>query len=721
MRSFVRWILMLPVVLSFMNASLTTHAQDSSPATEGQQAEDVEVKVEEVVITDTRLPSAEADIYSVPSKVTVVTAKEIQESGAKTVQEALQNITGVVWYDQIGNAFQQTIDLRGFSGQPVPNTSVFVDGVRVNEPDFNTVNFDLIPLEAIERIEVLPGSSAIYGKNALGGVINIITKRGAEERQATGDVAFGSFGRQRYNLNASGPLGKFDYYANVTREQEVGFRQDSSAGISRIFGKLGYRPTEATDLAVAYTYVKDKLEQAGTLPISLAEVDPTLNFTPGDQDDKDSNFVRINGRHTLPFDLSLAANAFYRQLENESFVNGQTSQSTRLFNVESWGGIAQLTHDWEHSHYRNALVLGGEYTRNDFGDEFFGFFKSFPDFPVETKTSTDEDISALYAQDTLHLGTWLVLSGGLRYDHDQFSFIDNTTPGNNNSKRFSRVTPRAGVTFRLHQRASIYFNYSQGFRVPTVDELFTSRGPFGTSDPNLKPVRSENFEVGAKAQLGRWGDATLALFQITAQDEILLVCGEPSCFPTATNQNVEETRRRGIELTLRGRYDRHIDAVLNYTFTEATFQNDLTLNPFFDVVNLEPFIINVQQGNTIPLVPKHRLSVTGNWHPIAGLTLSLSGLYVSKQFLLNDESNQRAPLQAYFVLNGGASYERRVPGGRLTVFLTLTNLLDNNYFTFGIYSPNVLTGDGAVEAFVTPAPSIAAFGGLCYRFESFPQ
>src|SRR5207245_10673235 len=96
---------------------------------------------------------------TLPAKVTVITAEDIQNSGSKTVQEAIQYATGIVMYDQVGNAFQQTVDLRGFNGQPVPVTSVFVDGVRVNEPDFNTVNFDMSPNHTIQRTELLPETS----------------------------------------------------------------------------------------------------------------------------------------------------------------------------------------------------------------------------------------------------------------------------------------------------------------------------------------------------------------------------------------------------------------------------------------------------------------------------------------------------------------------------------------------------------------------------------
>ena len=158
------------------------------------QSEDV-IETREVVVSSTRLPDVPVDARTLPAKVTIITAEDIRKSGAKTVQEAIQWATGIVMYDQVGNSFQQTIDLRGFNGQPVPATSVFVDGARINEPDFNTVNFDLIPFDTIERIEILPGPSAIYGKNALGGVINIITKRGGEKHQVTGDTMWGSFSR----------------------------------------------------------------------------------------------------------------------------------------------------------------------------------------------------------------------------------------------------------------------------------------------------------------------------------------------------------------------------------------------------------------------------------------------------------------------------------------------------------------------------------------------
>jgi iron complex outermembrane receptor protein len=680
------------------------------------QSDDV-IETREVVVSSTRLPDAPVDARTLPAKVTVITAEDIQKSGAKTVQEAIQLATGIVMYDGVGNAFQPTIDLRGFNGLPVPNTTVFVDGQRMNEPDFNTVNFDLIPYETIDRIEIIPGAAAIYGKNAMGGVINIVTKRGADKHQATGETLFGSFHRERYTLNASGPIGDFDYYTNFGRETESGYRDESAARISRFFGKLGYRPTEHTDVTVSYTYVKDRLQQAGTLPLSQAAIDPKRNFTPGDFFDSETSVLRLNARHELPFGFSVNVNGFYRRLAQDQFTRGQSSQSSNIFTTESRGGVFQLNHDASLFGHRNALVLGNEYTRNDFDNRSVASFFSFPgSFP--SLRSTDETILGLYAQDALHLTSELILTAGVRYDRNELDFIDNLDSTNNGSKVFHRTTPRAGLTYLVTPSVSFYSNYGQGFRVPTYNELFGSGlGPFGSGNPNLRPVRSNNFEVGARARIQTWGEASVALFRADVRDEIYLVCGDPSTcnFGTPANQNIPESRRQGIETTFKARFNQYFEGMVNYTYTQATFQSDLVLNPYF--VGFNPFLENVKRGDSIPLVPKNRLSVTGNYHPAPGWTVSLTGLYVSTQFHQGDEENAQPRIPGYFTLNSRIAYERPVPGGHLSGFLMLNNMLDQRYYTSGIMAPNTLTGGGAVERFVMPAPSIAIYGGLSYRFE----
>lgn len=714
---------MVRIALSVVSACVAFLGALCAPPVHAEQQEDIQVK--DVVVSSTRLPDEPVEARTLPAKVTVITAEDIKKSGAKTVQEAIQWATGIVMYDQVGNSFQQTIDLRGFNGQPVQATSVFMDGMRMNEPDFNTVNFDLIPYETIERIEIIPGAAAIYGKNAMGGVINIITKRGGEKRQTAAETMYGSFQRERYTLNTSGPIGKqLDYYANFSRETEQGFRRESDARISRFFGKLGYRPTNDTDVTLSYTYVKDKIFQAGTLPVSEWAINPTRNFTPGDFFDSEANVLRLTGRQKLPMGFSLNVNGFYRHLGQEQFTKSQpffpggaVPMSTNLIATESRGGVVQLTHEVSTGGFRNAIVLGSEVTRNDFGNQRRSVAGGFIS---NGRGSTDEDIVGLYAQDTLHLTSNLIVNAGVRYDRNQIEFSDNLNPLNSGNKVFSRTNPRAGLTYLATPDTSVYFNYSQGFRAPTFNELFSLGQLFG-SNANLKPVRSQNYEVGMKTKISTWGEAAVTLFHADVRNEILQVCGDPfTCGTTtfASNQNIEKSRRRGIETTFKARYNQYFDGVVNYTFTEATIQSDLTLNPFFfDAFGGTPYVQQVKKGSSFPLVPKNRLSVTGNYHPAEGWTVSLMGLYVSTQFMLNDEQNTQPRLPGYFVLNSRVSYERPVQGGTLGGFLMLNNMLGQNYSTSGIIAANNLTGNGNVERFVMPSPGMAIYGGLSFKFE----
>ena len=693
------------------------------------QAEDM-IETREVVVSSTRLPDAPVDARTLPAKVTVITTEEIRKSGAKTVQEAIQWATGIVMYDQVGNAFQQTIDLRGFNGQPVQSTTVFVDGMRMNEPDFNAVSFDLIPYDTIERIEIIPGASAIYGKNAMGGVINIITKRGTEKHHVTGETLFGSFLRERYTINASGPIGNFDYYTNFGRETESGYRDESGARISRYFGKLGYHPSKDTDATVSFTYVNDRISQAGSLPVSVAAIDPKRNFTPGDYFANETNVIRLTGRQSLPFGLSLNVNGFYRRLDQDQFTRSQPfcavalgfcsqnllPNATNLVLTESKGATGQLTQESSFWDSRNTLVIGGEFTRNDIGARRRAESETFSG---TGKGTTDEDVVGLYVQDTLYMTSHVVVTGGLRYDHSQIAFVDLNNVANSGDKRFNRATPRVGITYLATPKTSFYFSYGESFRVPTSNELFAF-GSFG-SNPNLKPVHGRNFEVGMKSSLGTFGEVSLSLYRMDVSNEILIVCGDRfTCGNTtfASNTNIDRSRRQGVEATWKARYSEYFDVAVNYTYAQATIQSDLTLNPFFfDLNGLTPYVQQVRQGSSFPLVPKHRLGIIGNYYPADGWTVSLTGLYVSTQFLLNDEQNIQPRIPGYFVLNSRVSYERAVPGGRLGGFIMLNNLLDQRYSTQGIIFANNLTGGGNVERFIVPAPGIANFGGLSYRFE----
>ena len=160
------WSVLLLAILLTASVFSPQHSAASESSSSNDPEETVD-QLKEYVVSDTRLPTNKINPHLVPAKITVISAEDIKKTGARTVQEALQYSTGIVMYNNVGNAFQHSIDLRGFNSTPVPSISVFVDGTRINEPNFNGINFDLIPFETIERIEIYPGPNAIFGKKHL--------------------------------------------------------------------------------------------------------------------------------------------------------------------------------------------------------------------------------------------------------------------------------------------------------------------------------------------------------------------------------------------------------------------------------------------------------------------------------------------------------------------------------------------------------------------------
>lgn len=665
------------------------------------QSEGSSLLLPTLVVGATRLPDVKFDQSRVPASVTVITAEEIKRSGATTVQQVLSQQPGVVLFDEIGNRFQPTVDLRGFNGAPTTGVTVLVDGVRVNEPDFNQVNYDLIPLEDIDRIEIIPGTSAIFGKNALAGVINIITKRGGAIPQTTAEVAGGSFGHRRFTLNSGGPIKAFDYYLGVSREDEDGFRANSGSEITRFLTKLGYRLGNTTDITLTYTHVDDDLKQAGSLTPEELRLNREQSVTPGEVT-SELNLLTGNLRQALPFNFSIALNGFVRLKNSDASNVGRTSSSQSRTDVDSKGGTAQLSHDVTLFGRRSIFTLGAELARNEIDRKLEA---QFGGFPFTSDTFIKENLFSFYAQESLNLFDRLVLTVGVRYDREKLHFIDRLDPSNSGFRQYERWNPRVGLNYNFNEDIGLYASYSEGFRPPLPDEI-AGLGPF-SSNLDLKPVKSQNYELGGRVKLGAWLEGSAAFFHTIVRDEIFFVLTDP-LLGIGQNVNIDRSRRQGFEISLRPRYRELVDGFITYTFTEATFQSEFVLSkpPF-------PNQQQVKKGDEFPQVPNHRLSAGVNYHPSREWTLSLNALYVGTQFLFGDESNAEAKLSDYLVFNTKITYQR----GNLTAFLMGNNIFDNKYETRGILATNPTTF--ALDRFLVPAPGIEVFAGVSYRFEGY--
>jgi iron complex outermembrane receptor protein len=653
--------------------------------------------------------------------VDTLTGEELRSDRPQVLPEALERLPGVTLQNEQGNRVQPDLSLRGFTVSPVTGLpqglSVFLDGVRLNEPTVEEVNFDLIPLEDVERIEVIRGPSVLFGRNTLGGAINMVTRRGTEVREIVPEVAAGSFGRRDYQLRLGGAARPLDYALSLTESLDDGFRDFTDTRVSRVFGKLGLA-SGGTDATLSYQYSQDKIKQAGSLPEDDAIHHPRRNFTAGDFFEPELHQAIFNGEQQVGEHLTLAVNAFVRSLDTEQFNVNLVPPDSRLLNrTLSAGGTFQASHDGTLAGRRNVLVVGAEYARHDVRSRTFQ--ESSGGRTLDADLTDLQDAVGAFAQDSLTLvrdllvpGSSVVVTVAGRWDFVRHDIDDRLGGPSGGVHEFNRFNPRAGVTFNVSDRLRAYASYAEGFRAPAFLEL-TCAGPGAVCpglqagvapDPPLHAATARSWELGAQARPLRWLAVDVSGFRTDVSDDIFAVA------PTGTTglffQNVGSTRREGVELGLRGRFTT-VEAFLNYTFTRATFQDRAEL-----ATPLPPGTETVRPGDSLALVPRHRLNGGLVYRPWPWLALSADARYTGSQFLRGDETNHQRPLSAYWVANVGATVKVR----RVEAFVRVNNVLDARYETFGTFAVNAREAGSPVERFLTPAPPLNVLAGVQYAF-----
>jgi iron complex outermembrane recepter protein len=723
---------LLPVLvgLGLALSALVASAQRPPPA-----PPDEPVRLPPVtVVAPARLPGEPLPLSEVPASVQILSGQELRGSGAVTVQDALARLPGVSLPDEQGNRAQPSVTFRGFQASPVTGVpqgvSVFVDGVRVNEPAVEEVNFDLLPLDDVERVELVRGPSAILGRNTLGGALQLLTRRGGPRFEVEPEVEFGSFGRQKYRLRVSGPAGPLDFYAAGSYSQEDGWRDVSAVRLGTLFTKLGLTLGD-TDATLSYQRAQNRIEQPGSLPLSELARDRRQNFTGGDFFAPLLNLVTLNAHQELTAHAGLGLNAFVRTLDAEQFNVNLVGDDTRAFrHSTSAGGTLRLDHETRVLGRRNRLTLGLDYVHHDVSETVFAEAAAVS--RLDSKVRDDQHAFALYAEDGLEAGRDLLVAGdrlivtaATRWNWQRHAITDATPPAAGRpevggTRTFSRITPHLGINYDLGPAATLYFAFGQGIRAPAFLEL-TCASP-GTvcpglqagvaPDPPLKAVQANHYEVGARLSPRPGLAVEVALFRTDLLDDIFSVA------PTGTTglffQNVGDTRRQGVEVSTKARLGASWEARLGYTYTEATFRDDVELaTPRLTAgCAAAPCLQHVRAGSSLPLVPRHRLDAAVEYRPLAWLTLWGSAAFVGAQRLRGDEENVERTLDAYVVFDAGA----RAQWGPLSAFLALHNLLDERYETFGTFAPNGKRPGTPIEPFLTPALPFRLDAGLAYRF-----
>jgi iron complex outermembrane receptor protein len=653
--------------------------------------------------------------------VQVITAAELEASGAQTFQEALRRLPGLNLSDEQGNRFQQDLTMRGFTASPVtgmPQTlSVFVDGVRVNEPAVEEVNFDLLPLEDIERIEVIRGPNAIYGRNTIGGAINIVTRRGGKGTDAEVEVEAGSWLLQAARARVSGPLGPLDGYLSLGELTERGWRDDGGSKGFRGYGKLGLR-LDATDVWLSYQFQRDHLSQPGSLPQSMLLENPRQNYTAGDFFQPTLNLVTLNAEQRIGSDLSITANGFVRTLNAEQFNSSLLSPDTRLFNdTVSLGAALQVDHRATLGAVKNHFTAGAEAGLNtvhilvsqEANAQFQTGDNGEPLPQLVGDLSDTQRLFGAFVQDELRVSegplAGLGVRAAIRFDLISHDITDTSPPnpgGATGTVDYSSWTPAVGVTWAFLPNWLASVSYARGFRAPAFLEI-TCADPAApcvglqagvapdATFTALQPVTSQTFEAGVTGSPAEGVTASLNAFLVDLKNDIYSVSAEGS---TAIYfRNVGPTRRQGFEASLR--VQRGIFGFNGtYAYTLATFQEDLILGTPRTPDGIE----FVKRGDQLPLVPNNILNLEGRVRPLDWLTLTAGALFVGSQYFRGDEANEAPKLPSYWVLRAGAEVQWK----SWSAFVRVANLLNSSYQTFGTFAPDGRTPGEPVVPFLTP-------------------
>jgi outer membrane cobalamin receptor len=257
------------------------------------------------------------------------TAADLDRSGALDLSDfANRRLQGVHVNEMQGNPFQPDVNYRGYTASPLLGTpqglSVYMDGVRLNQPFGDVVSWDLIPRMAIASTALMPGSNPLFGLNTLGGALAVTTKTGVSHPGTTMQATYGSDLRRAFDFEHGGSrAGTFNWYVAGTVFGEDGWRDDSPSDVRQIFGKLGWEGPRAS-ASVTVAHARNALNGNALQETRLLDRNPASVYTKPDETDNRATFVNVVLRRAGTGSAAFSGHVYYRDIDTRTF-NGDVN------------------------------------------------------------------------------------------------------------------------------------------------------------------------------------------------------------------------------------------------------------------------------------------------------------------------------------------------------------------------------------------------------------
>jgi iron complex outermembrane receptor protein len=640
-----------------------------------------EIVLEEMVVTASR---SEEALGSIPASVSVVTREEIVGSTARDVADLLRTEAGVYVKDITGGRRNYTVDLRGFGETAPLNTLVLVDGRRTNQADLSGTDWTQIPIDQVERIEIIRGgrASVFYGDNAAGGVVNIITKKSGEDHGGL-EVQVGSYETYKASAFKSGTVGDFSYLFSGSYLETDGYRDNSDNEAKDFGGDFGYDISDRFAVNAGAGYHEDTARLPGAIKESDFEegVSRTDSLYPDDYQDSEDYYFRITPEGRFSANGVAKIDMSYRNRSTLGYSSGDWGSFTGDTEIETVSVTPQLIFDREIFGFVHSLNAGMDYSNveehiiNTSNYDYLGWiFTSTGVFDLKKENF------GYYINDELTVTPEFTVSGGYRYDRAEYTFGTSLGTVDPDSTELDESLYTVDVNYSFNSASNFYLSYSKSYRYPVLDELFSY--VYNTIDPSLVPQTSNDYEAGFRYAFGGGFFVGLNLFYIETMDEIYYDSN------SYANTNLDgDTIRQGAELTMGedftwGQLD------VNYTYTDAEIDG------------------GTYDGSTFPDVPEHQAGFSfllDAWKPFS---VALNGKYVGERFFTSDWANSYGKQDDYFVMNAKVKYE----SGTFTTYMDINNLLNTEYEEYTVIS--AYTNDKSYY----PSPKINLLVGVSVEF-----
>ena len=724
-----------------------------------------------LVVGASPLTSIGTPLNAIPSNVQIGTSRQIGQQQSLNLAEFLDNNLGSInSSNSVGNPYQMDISYRGFTASPILGTaiglSVFLDGVRINEPFGDIVNWDLIPTNAIANINLIPGSNPLFGLNTLGGALAVNTKNGASDPGLNVSIYGGSWGRRAFEAEygSQDDIHDVDYYVASNIFHEDGYRDFSSSDIRQLFAKARWHDDKST-LDASLALADNSMYGASVLPVSMLN-NPTYAYTAPDYIDNKNVLVELKGSSLITESKLLEGNVYYRvsnatngnsnaACDNsvtvaENCVANQSAGALDASNVIATTGqrgvgtafqlslldnfmghkntftagvsIDASKVNYDSTNYGANLVGETTYTMDPSGSNAINPNTAY--YQGGVGLTTRSNYYGLYATDNFAFDRQWNMTLSARYNYATVDLEGSSNDGNGNigdlngNHAYRRLNPAAGLNFNPAKDLTFYAGYNEGMRVPSPVELSCANPaipcalPTGfASDPNLGMIVSKTWEAGGRGKISQNAGWDFAAYDTENNNDIQFIANGANNGVTGFFQNVGATQRRGIELGLHAKFAQ-LALAANYGFVNATYQSGFTeASPENSTANPLTGLITVNKGDRIPGTARQTLKIRASYDITPAWNMGANIIATSGQYAHGDENNQDAngPLAGYAVVNLDAHY---TISSNWQLFAKVSNLFDKNYNTFGILGQNMFTAKN--ELAVTPSTPRGIWVGLTY-------